>query len=80
MGLQSIVTWRLKGSSHKTNTVHFEEGFKQISSAIVEHHFDLVVAVVFPESFIVKVAFINFASTSFVTEHKFLEGHEAQVP
>jgi hypothetical protein len=80
LSLESASVLRLCGSAHDADLVNFEEGLEEISATNFKKSFDLVVARIFPETFVIEVCLVELHGGSLVAHHEFLEVKEAQVP
>jgi len=78
--LESAGVLRLGGSAHDADLVNFEEGLEEITATNFKKSFDLVVAWIFPETFVVEICLIELHGGSLVAHHEFLEVKEAQIP
>jgi hypothetical protein len=60
LSLESAGVLRLGISAHNTDLIDLEERFEEITTANIEKAFDLVIARVFPETFVVEICLIEF--------------------
>lgn len=80
LSLESAGVLGLGVSTHDADLVNLEERLEQITTANIEKLFNLIIARVFPETFVVKIGLINLDWGTLIAHHKLLEIEETQVP
>jgi len=78
--VKSRVALRFQSATHKSHLVCLKHWFEEIASANVKQMFDLIVAGILPETFVVNVGLVNLDWATLIAHHELLEIQVAQVP